>query len=94
MTDKDIARAWKDDEYRQKLAAQGKAVPENPAGSEELSDEDLAHVAGGLPMSHAHGGGFTGPAEGDNCTHFNGQGSYALNALECDLYPVPPPFPN
>jgi len=43
-----IIKAWKDDEYRQNLsAAEVAMLPENPAGLLELTDEDLAEVAGG-----------------------------------------------
>jgi mersacidin/lichenicidin family type 2 lantibiotic len=43
----DIARAWKDETYRQSLsAAQLSTLPANPAG--ELSDADLAEVSGGI----------------------------------------------
>jgi mersacidin/lichenicidin family type 2 lantibiotic len=42
----DIARAWKDEEYRQSLSEeQLSTLPTNPAG--ELTDDELADVAGG-----------------------------------------------
>jgi mersacidin/lichenicidin family type 2 lantibiotic len=45
----DIARAWKDPEYRKTLTAEQLAsLPPNPAGSVSLNDEDLDSVAGGL----------------------------------------------
>jgi mersacidin/lichenicidin family type 2 lantibiotic len=48
MTPLDIIRAWKDEGYRRSLtAAQIAALPPNPAGLVELSDEEL-RVAGGL----------------------------------------------
>ncbi len=48
----DIARAWKDETYRQSLnEEQLNTLPANPAG--ELSDADLADVSGGI-------GGFGG----------------------------------
>jgi mersacidin/lichenicidin family type 2 lantibiotic len=48
-----IIRAWKDPEYRKTLTAEELAsLPENPAGSANLSDEELASVAGGLPVQH------------------------------------------
>jgi mersacidin/lichenicidin family type 2 lantibiotic len=43
----DIIRAWKDAEYRQSLTAEQRAaLPDNPAGLAELSEEELAQVAG------------------------------------------------
>jgi mersacidin/lichenicidin family type 2 lantibiotic len=44
----DIARAWRDTEYRASLtAAQQAELPEHPAGAVELDDEELAGLAGG-----------------------------------------------
>jgi len=44
----DIVRAWKDPDYRRTLTAEQLAsLPENPAGTEELSDEELSGVSGG-----------------------------------------------
>ena len=48
MTKKDIIRAWKDAEYRQSLSEAERAVlPEHPAGLIDLTDAELATVAGG-----------------------------------------------
>jgi mersacidin/lichenicidin family type 2 lantibiotic len=48
MENIDIARAWKDEEYRNSLSEEQKAqLPDNPAGQIELTDEDLNAVAGG-----------------------------------------------
>jgi mersacidin/lichenicidin family type 2 lantibiotic len=48
MSNIDIVRAWKDAEYRQRLSADEQAqLPQHPAGSIELADEDLPQVAGG-----------------------------------------------
>jgi mersacidin/lichenicidin family type 2 lantibiotic len=45
----DIARAWKDEEYREKLSgAERVRVPANPAGLIELTEVDLASIAGGM----------------------------------------------
>lgn len=47
MSKFDIVRAWKDAEYRQSLSAEEQArLPEHPAGSIALADEDLPQVAG------------------------------------------------
>ena len=46
-----IVRAWKDDEYRQSLSeAERAALPQNPAGMVELTDGELAEVAGLLRL--------------------------------------------
>jgi mersacidin/lichenicidin family type 2 lantibiotic len=45
----DIARAWKDPEYRKTLTPEELAsLPENPAGKAELTGKDLEGVAGGF----------------------------------------------
>lgn len=50
MSKKNIIRAWKDVQYRSSLSAGQRALlPEHPAGSVELTDEDLGIVAGGRP---------------------------------------------
>lgn len=61
----DIARAWKDADYRRSLSAEQLAdFPESPVGSVELDDEDLADLGGGavttIPCAvTAAGGCFT-----------------------------------
>lgn len=48
MSNVDIIRAWKDEEYRLSLTeAQLAALPPNPAGLIELQETDLANIAGG-----------------------------------------------
>lgn len=43
-----IIRAWKDDDYRLSLSETERALlPANPAGLVELTDDELAQVAGG-----------------------------------------------
>lgn len=45
----DIARAWKDPEYRKTLTPEELAsLPPNPAGAPELSDKELGEVSGGI----------------------------------------------
>lgn len=52
MSRKNIIRAWKDAQYRSSLSEEERALlPQHPAGSAELSDEDLGLVAGGRPPS-------------------------------------------
>ncbi len=42
MSQHNIIKAWKDDEYRQNLSEEERALlPENPAGLMELTDEAL-----------------------------------------------------
>lgn len=48
MSDVDVVRAWKDEEYRNSLTEDERAaLPPNPAGPSELTDQDLEDVAGG-----------------------------------------------
>jgi mersacidin/lichenicidin family type 2 lantibiotic len=50
MKNLDIIRAWKDEEYRQRLTEAERAfLPANPAGLIELADTELSLAAGGLP---------------------------------------------
>ena|SRR6266498_5806192 len=52
----DIARAWKDEAYRQSLSSEELALlPENPAGELELNDAELEAVHGG---DWGNGGGW------------------------------------
>jgi mersacidin/lichenicidin family type 2 lantibiotic len=45
----DIIRAWKDARYRSSLSAEEQALlPEHPAGSIELDEDELNTVIGGL----------------------------------------------
>jgi mersacidin/lichenicidin family type 2 lantibiotic len=44
----DIARAWKDEEYRRSLSdAERAQLPSNPAGFAELTDAALGSIQGG-----------------------------------------------
>jgi mersacidin/lichenicidin family type 2 lantibiotic len=48
MKKRDIIRAGRDEEFRLSLSEEQRAqLPANPAGSVELSDEDLLSVSGG-----------------------------------------------
>ena len=48
MSNIDIIRAWKDEEYKLSLSESERAMlPENPAGFIELTDADLDIAAGG-----------------------------------------------
>lgn len=48
MSNIDIARAWKDEEYRNSLSEEERAqLPENPAGATEKPDEEMDNVVGG-----------------------------------------------
>ena len=48
MSNIDVVRAWKDEQYRMSLTESERAnLPQNPAGVVELNDSDLEGVAGG-----------------------------------------------
>ncbi|MDJ0572976.1 MAG: mersacidin/lichenicidin family type 2 lantibiotic [Pleurocapsa sp. MO_192.B19] len=48
MSNNDIIRAWKNEEYLDSLSEeQRSSLPENPAGIVELSDADMEIIAGG-----------------------------------------------
>ncbi|HEU4511211.1 MAG TPA: mersacidin/lichenicidin family type 2 lantibiotic [Pyrinomonadaceae bacterium] len=48
MSQLDIVRAWKDEEYRNSLSeTQRASLPQNPAGVVELTDAELTGAAGG-----------------------------------------------
>jgi mersacidin/lichenicidin family type 2 lantibiotic len=48
MDIKNIARAWRDDEFRAGLSAEAQAsLPDSPVGEIELNDEDLNEALGG-----------------------------------------------
>jgi mersacidin/lichenicidin family type 2 lantibiotic len=48
MTNQEVVRCWKDEDYLLKLSSQERAfLPDNPAGLTELTDEDLLDVDGG-----------------------------------------------
>jgi mersacidin/lichenicidin family type 2 lantibiotic len=69
MSEQDIVRAWKDQNYRESLTEEQRSqLPENPAGLAELSDEVLETIAGGLRPGGGGGGGGTGCGTGGNCT--------------------------
>jgi mersacidin/lichenicidin family type 2 lantibiotic len=56
MSKIDIVRAWKDPVYRASLSAEQRAaLPQNPAGSVEISDEDLGKVSAGAIRGGAVG---------------------------------------
>ena len=48
MTNEDIIRAWKDEDYRRSLSEAERALlPQHPAGHVELTDAELRAVSGG-----------------------------------------------
>ena len=63
----DVIRAWKDESYRESLTPEQRAaLPENPAGAIELTENELAAVDGamtpviiGLTISLNYGVWFT-----------------------------------
>jgi mersacidin/lichenicidin family type 2 lantibiotic len=49
-----VVRAWKDPSYRNQLTmAQLRALPPNPAGSSEITKEQLAEIDGLYIFSHS-----------------------------------------
>ena len=52
MSKLDIIRAWKDEEYFNRLSESERSLlPQNPAGVIELSEEDLLQAEGGTTFS-------------------------------------------
>ena len=52
MSLQEIIRAWKDPEYRATLSEkQRDQLPKHPAGSIELSEQELERIAGGAPTN-------------------------------------------
>ena len=48
MSNIDIIRAWKDEEYRNSLTDEQRSqLPENPAGIVELSNDEMESLKGG-----------------------------------------------
>jgi len=49
----DVVRAWKDPEYRKSLTAEQLAsLPENPAGTGALTDQEAEQIAAGSDWPH------------------------------------------
>ncbi|MEQ9625847.1 mersacidin/lichenicidin family type 2 lantibiotic [Coleofasciculus chthonoplastes] len=56
MSNIDIIRAWKDEEYRHSLSEEQRSqLPENPAGSLELAEQDMQNLVGGATKSLKNG---------------------------------------
>ncbi|HZR40599.1 MAG TPA: mersacidin/lichenicidin family type 2 lantibiotic [Ktedonobacteraceae bacterium] len=54
MSNEEVTRAWKDEEYREDLEQeQREQLPENPAGDTDLSEEELKE-AEGAAGDHPH----------------------------------------
>jgi mersacidin/lichenicidin family type 2 lantibiotic len=67
MSVEDIIQAWKADDDDDKDDDDSKA-PENPAGEEELTDEELKEAAGGLMNPTNYGDACSRPpAGGGSC---------------------------
>lgn len=67
MGRREIARAWRDEEYRDGLGAGARgALPEHPAGIVEVPDAVLAEISGGATELLATGGCCQGAS--DTCT--------------------------
>ena len=56
MSKLDIVRAWKDEDYFNKLSESDRSLlPQNPAGIIELTDLDMGNVEGGTTFSLTFG---------------------------------------
>jgi mersacidin/lichenicidin family type 2 lantibiotic len=65
MSQQDIIRAWKDPEFRNSLSeAQRSQLPENPAGTVELTDLFIEAVIGGQFNL------YIGGTVGRDCTYY------------------------
>ena len=59
MKNIDIARAWKDQQYRISLTSEEQAaLPQHPSDTLELTDEELAGVNGASGPCYGFGGGY------------------------------------
>jgi mersacidin/lichenicidin family type 2 lantibiotic len=68
MSNQDIIRAWKDEDYRLSLSAAERALlPQHPAGLIELAGAELDSVEGGRPDVW---GTFSSQAEQDDLALF------------------------
>mgnify|MGYP001796890619 CR=1 FL=1 len=68
MSNIDIIRAWKDEEYRNSLSeAERSQLPENPAGLVELPDEATEKLAGGKYTEGVGCKGTTAVSNGVTC---------------------------
>lgn len=68
MSNFDIIRAWKDEDYRNSLTEEQKSqLPENPAGTIEFSDDDAQTIAGGGFTEGFFCKGYPGITEGVIC---------------------------
>jgi mersacidin/lichenicidin family type 2 lantibiotic len=81
MSQQDIIHAWKDRNYRESLSQEQRSLlPENPAGTIELSDVDQAIIAGGRGDGTGTG---KGTGTGGNCTKSDGCGPLKTNLFIC-----------
>jgi mersacidin/lichenicidin family type 2 lantibiotic len=69
MSNRNIIKAWKDPGYCNTLSqAERAALPPNPAGTIEISDEDLGKIAGGIKFTASCSAVCSNYCT-DNCTH-------------------------
>jgi mersacidin/lichenicidin family type 2 lantibiotic len=62
MSEQDIIRAWKDEDYWNSLSEEQRSqLPENPAGTIELSEQEMEIIQGGgcESIMNCGGGGGT-----------------------------------
>jgi mersacidin/lichenicidin family type 2 lantibiotic len=80
MSNLDVIRAWKDEDYRLSLSdEQLSLLPDNPAGLMELSDADLASIVGGSGNSHDSNN------DSKDDTHHDGDTGTGLGICACSV---------
>jgi mersacidin/lichenicidin family type 2 lantibiotic len=91
----DIIRAWKDAEYRRSLTAEElAALPENPAGMIELTDEDLGGISGAAdPVVVAGTGIFDWGCTVVSCLTCGPRSCLGVCTANCSVITCPAPVP-
>ncbi|MGB7439552.1 MAG: mersacidin/lichenicidin family type 2 lantibiotic [Coleofasciculaceae cyanobacterium] len=70
MSNIDIIRAWKDEEYRNSLSEEERAqIPNNPAGLIDLTDAETEAITGGVTRQIVGGQlvAFSSTVNGETC---------------------------
>ena len=81
MSNIDIIRGWKDENYRNSLSDEQRAqLPQNPAGIIDLSENEMESIVGGLKGNFGH----LGTGTGTTANVCNGCCVYATCATRID----------
>jgi mersacidin/lichenicidin family type 2 lantibiotic len=84
MSQVNVIRAWKDEEYRNSLSAEERAaLPENPAGLVELTEAELRANGAFGPGGFGGFGGFFGSFA---CHTFPGDGCSVTICVSCSTF--------